>query len=122
MKHVSNELKSWVELIEKFLLIITLFIGLIAGGFKAYDYLTVKIKNENSKNQTFKLLMKEHQNIINNINAQISALDAELSNIKISSPLWESKKIVRQLKAEDRRILLFNLESQIFLHEETIKK
>jgi len=118
MTPVSEGLKSWIELIEKLFLVIALIVGLVASGYKGYDYLSKKADIEVSKRHALKLLINTHENMIRNIDAQVSAMDAELSTLPINSKLWKSKEAVRKMKSEDRRVLLFNLESQVFLHEE----
>ena len=120
MKPVPDGLKSWVELIEKSMLVGGLFIGLVASGYKGYEFLSRKSENEASKGETYKLLIGTHENLVRNLDAQVSALDAELAAMPLTSPLWKAKESVRKMKAEDRRVLMFNLESQVFVHEETM--
>lgn len=106
MQPVSIELKSWIELIEKILIVVVLLVTIITSGVKTVEFLTKKTELQVTKNEAFKAVVRSHEELIRGLNAQISGLDAELSSLSITNKLWGSKERVREFKAADRRILV----------------
>ncbi len=98
--------KNKINIVEKSLLILTLIIGLVVSLFKGYEFITLKNNEQHEKNKALKIYVETNHNLINVMNAKISILDTELSNLEIDNKLYKSKTEVRESMSIDRRLII----------------
>ncbi|HEJ0401571.1 hypothetical protein I5Q22_20020 [Serratia marcescens] len=121
MKLVSPALKSWVELVEKFLLIISTSIIILTAAYKGGVLITSKSeKTVAEKEETEKrtkvidLMAETYTKSLTQLNSDIKKIDAKLEEqLGVGSYGWKQYSAIREEKVKDRNALLQLLGNQV---------
>ena len=121
MKQASPELKSWIDLVHKSLLIVSTSIAILTAAFKGAEYLSSKAAQVNAaKEETIQrvealeMLTSTYTSLLTQLDRDIKDLDEKMSGeVWKDSIGWEKFSAVREAKVRDRNALLQSLGSQI---------
>ena len=121
MKLVSPALKSWVELVEKLLLIISTSIIILTAAYKGGVFITSKSektiaeKEETEKRtKVIDLMAKTYTESLMQLNSDIKSIDAKLEEqLGVGSYGWKQYSAIREEKVKDRNALLQLLGNQV---------
>ncbi|AXC30304.1 MULTISPECIES: hypothetical protein [Raoultella] len=121
MKLVSPALKSWVELVEKFLLIISTSIIILTAAYKGGVLITSKSektiaeKEETEKRtKVIDLMAETYTKSLTQLNSDIKKIDAKLEEqLGVGSYGWKQYSAIREEKVKDRNALLQLLGNQV---------
>lgn len=121
LKVVSPELKSWVELIEKSLLIISTIIIILTAAYKGGGLLasksdkTIAEKDETEKRiEVINLMANTYTTLLVQLNDDIKEIDAKLEKqLSVDSYGWKQYSEIRKEKVNDRNALLQLLGNQV---------
>lgn len=121
MKEVSPALKSWVELLEKSLLIISTSIVILTAAYQGSDFLKSKTEQANAqkieikqRTEALDLMTSTYTTLLSKLDSEIQALDEKMgSEIWKDSVGWEKYSAIRQQKVSDRNALLQSLGKQV---------
>lgn len=121
MKLVSPALKSWVELVEKFLLIISTSIIILTAAYKGGVFITSKSektiaeKEETEKRtKVIDLMAETYTKSLTQLNSDIKNIDAKLEEqLGVGSYGWKQYSAIREEKVKDRNALLQLLGNQV---------
>lgn len=121
MKDVSPAFKSWVELIEKSLLITSTSIVILTAAFRGAEYLTSKVEQAEAQKQeivqrtaAIDLMTSTYTKLLAQLDKDIKDLDEKLGGeVWKNSIGWEKYVTMREAKVKDRNALLQSLGSQI---------
>ncbi|MCG6400635.1 hypothetical protein [Vibrio fluvialis] len=114
-------MKQKLEVIEKFLLVLTLIISVGASGWKGYEYISAKslvveakAKQEQEIGNAQQLLTKTYAELLSNLDKDIRQIDSKLEEELFEGTVgWDKLLIIRNSKVEDRNHLLQQLGSQV---------
>ncbi|HGO5292576.1 TPA: hypothetical protein ACK210_002258 [Photobacterium damselae subsp. damselae] len=114
-------MKQKLEVLEKFLLVLTLIISVGASGWKGYEYISVKslvveakAKQEQEIGNAQQLLTKTYAELLSNLDKDIRRIDSKLEEKWFEGTAgWDKLLIIRNSKVEDRNQLLQQLGSQV---------
>ncbi|MFB0724699.1 hypothetical protein ACEU6F_08455 [Aeromonas salmonicida] len=114
-------MKETLEVLEKFLLVITLVVGLAASGWKGIEYISaqssiVKAKaiQEQEVGTAQQLLTKTYSDLLAKLDVDIREIDKKLEDESFKGTLgWDKLFSIRQSKVIDRNQLLTLLGSQV---------
>lgn len=121
MKSAPPELKSWLELAEKALMVVSISIGIITAAYKGSEFLDAKsnevkasqIQTE-KRTEAISLMTSTYTSLLNQLNDEIKALDEKMGEeIWEDSVGWRKFKAIREAKVQDRNALLQSLGGQI---------
>ena len=121
MKEVSPALKSWVELLEKSLLIISTSIVILTAAYQGSDFLNSKTEQADAQKIEIKqrtaaldLMTSTYTTLLSKLDSEIQALDEKMgSEVWKNSVGWEKYSAIRQQKVNDRNALLRSLGNQV---------
>ena len=121
MKDVSPELKSWVELVEKSLLIISTSIIILSAAYQGSDFLASKTEQTNANKQeivqrtaAIDLMTSTYTRLLSQLDHDIKALDEKMGGeIWKDSIGWQKFSAIRDYKVKDRNSLLQSLGAQV---------
>lgn len=121
MKLVSPALKSWVELVEKLLLIISTSIIILTAAYKGGVLITSKSektiaeKEETEKRtKVIDLMAETYTKSLTQLNSDIKEIDAKLEEqLGVGSYGWKQYSAIREEKVKDRNALLQLLGNQV---------
>ncbi|HBE9177214.1 TPA: hypothetical protein KNH08_000045 [Serratia fonticola] len=121
MKSVSPELKSWIELLEKSLIIISTSIIILTAAYKGGILITSKSnkfiaeKQETEKRtEVINLMANTYATSLNQLDRDIKDIDIKLEQqLGVNSYGWEKYRAIREEKVKDRSSLLQSLGGQI---------
>lgn len=121
MKLVSPALKSWVELVEKLLLIISTSIIILTAAYKGGVLITSKSeKTIAEKEETEKrtkvigLMAETYTKSLTQLNSDIKKIDAKLEGqLGVGSYGWKQYSAIREENVKDRNALLQLLGNQV---------
>ncbi|EJL6894623.1 hypothetical protein O1E22_003376 [Vibrio cholerae] len=121
MKEVNPKLKSWLEVIEKSLLIISTSIAILTAAYKGAELLTSKneqvkaVTNEVvERTKAVNLLTVTYSNLLSQLDKDIKDLDSKMGGeVWKDSIGWEKFEAIRQAKVNDRNALLQSLGGQV---------
>ncbi|MFM5049130.1 hypothetical protein ACEUBW_06695 [Aeromonas veronii] len=114
-------MKEKLEVLEKFLLVTTLVVGLAASGWKGAEYISaqssiVKAKaiQEQEVGTAQQLLTKTYSDLLAKLDVDIREIDKKLEDESFKGTLgWDKLFSIRQSKVTDRNQLLTLLGSQV---------
>ncbi|MFM5471049.1 hypothetical protein ACET7A_03590 [Aeromonas veronii] len=114
-------MKETLEVLEKFLLVITLVVGLAASVWKGVEYISaqssiVKAKaiQEQEVGTAQQLLTKTYSDLLAKLDVDIREIDKKLEDESFKGTLgWDKLFSIRQSKVTDRNQLLTLLGSQV---------
>ncbi|MBJ9284379.1 hypothetical protein I5487_02955 [Citrobacter freundii] len=121
MKLVSPVLKSWVELVEKFLLIVSTSIIILTAAYKGGVFITSKSektiaeKEETEKRtKVIDLMAETYASSLMQLNSDIKNIDTKLEEqLGVGSYGWKQYSAIREEKVKDRNALLQLLGNQV---------
>ncbi|WNN73829.1 hypothetical protein RIN60_11130 [Kluyvera cryocrescens] len=121
MKLVSPALRSWVELVEKSLLIISTSIVILTASYKGGVFITSKSektiaeKEETEKRtKVIDLMAETYAKSLMQLNSDIKNIDAKLEEqLGVGSYGWKQYSAIREEKVKDRNALLQLLGNQV---------
>lgn len=121
MKEVSPELKSWVELIEKSLLIISTSIVILTATYKGADFLASKTEQADAqkaeivqRTAAIDLMTSTYTQLLTQLDQDIKDLDEKMGGeVWKDSVGWEKFSAIRESKVRDRNALLQSLGQQV---------
>lgn len=129
MRGVSPELKSWVELVEKSLLIISTSIIILTSAYQGNDFIESKIKQTEAqkleivqRTTAIELLTSTYTRLLSQLDEDIKVLDEKMSNeVWKDSYGWVKFSAIREAKVKDRNSLLQSLGTQVVQFKEAEK-
>lgn len=121
MKLVSPALRSWVELVEKSLLIISTSIVILTASYKGGVFITSKSektiaeKEETEKRtKVIDLMAETYAKSLMQLNSDIKNIDTKLEEqLGVDSYGWKQYSAIREEKVKDRNALLQLLGNQV---------
>ncbi|HCR3981003.1 TPA: hypothetical protein OOF39_000414 [Kluyvera ascorbata] len=121
MKLVSPALRSWVELVEKSLLIISTSIVILTASYKGGVFITSKSektiaeKEETEKRtKVIDLMAETYAKSLMQLNSDIKNIDTKLEEqLGVGSYGWKQYSAIREEKVKDRNALLQLLGNQV---------
>ena len=121
IKQISPELKNWIEIIEKSLLIISTSIMIITATYNGASFLKSKTKQADAQRNEIKQRISAIDNMTSTYTQLLSQLDNEIKNLdnKMSEEIykdsvnWKKYSAIRDEKVKDRNSLLNSLGNQI---------
>ncbi|ENM5736245.1 hypothetical protein DU972_003891 [Vibrio mimicus] len=121
MKEVNPQFKSWLEVIEKSLLIISTSIAILTAAYKGAELLTSKneqvkaVTNEVvERTKAVNLLTVTYSDLLSQLDKDIKELDSKMGDeVWKDSIGWEKFEAIRQAKVNDRNALLQSLGGQV---------
>lgn len=121
MKQVPPELKSWVELIEKSLLIISTSIVILTAAYKGADFLASKTEQADAqkaeivqRTAAIDLMTSTYTQLLTQLDQDIKGLDEKMGGeVWKDSVGWEKFSAIRESKVKDRNALLQSLGQQV---------
>lgn len=121
MKEVSPELKSWVELIEKSLLIISTSIVILTAAYKGSDFLASKTEQADAQKEeivqrtaAIDLMTSTYTQLLTQLDQDIKDLDVKMGGEVWKDTVgWEKFAAIRESKVKDRNALLQSLGQQV---------
>ena len=129
MREVSPELKSWVELVEKSLLIISTSIIILTAAYQGAEFLASKTKQADAQKQeiiqrtaAIDLMTSTYTRLLSQLDEDIKKLDEKMgSEVWKDSIGWEKFSAIREAKVSDRNSLLQSLGAQVVQLKEAEK-
>ena len=129
MKVVSPALKSWVELVEKSLLIVSTSIIILTTAYRGADFLESKANQTDAQKQeivqrtaAIDLMTSTYTNLLSQINEDIKLLDEKMvEEIWKDSIGWNKFLAIREAKVQDRNSLLQSLGGEVVRLKEAKK-
>lgn len=114
-------MKEKIEVIEKFLIVITLIGGIIASSYKGIEYLSAKsavvnaqAAQEQETVNAQQLLTQTYSNLLNKLDEDIRDIDNKLNEEVFKGTVgWDKLILIREEKVKDRNQLLFTLGEQV---------
>lgn len=121
MKEVSPSLKSWLEVTEKALIVVTLVIAIGTSAYQGVAFLSAKKQQAvaltdeaNKRREVLDRFADTYLAQLEAINEDIRKLDEELGKeIWKNTTGWDVKIALRMEKTKDRQEILQNLGNQI---------
>ncbi|EJL6311418.1 hypothetical protein H2659_18380 [Vibrio cholerae] len=121
MKEVNPQFKSWLEVIEKSLLIISTSIAILTAAYKGAELLTSQneqvkaVTNEVvERTKAVNLLTVTYSDLLSQLDKDIKELDSKMGDeVWKDSIGWEKFEAIRQAKVNDRNALLQSLGGQV---------
>nr|WP_019366912.1 hypothetical protein [Pseudomonas luteola] len=129
MREVSPELKSWVELVEKSLLIISTSIIILTAAYQGAEFLASKTKQADAQKReivqrtaAIDLMTSTYTRLLSQLDEDIKKLDEKMgSEVWKDSIGWEKFSAIREAKVNDRNSLLQSLGAQVVQLKEADK-
>lgn len=129
MKEVSPAFKSWVELIEKGLLIISTSIMVLTAAYQGADFLSSKTNQADAQKQeiiqrtaAIDLMTSTYTRLLTQLDNDIKELDEKMGNEVWKDTVgWEKFSAIREAKVKDRNSLLQSLGMQVVQLKEAEK-
>jgi len=129
LREVSPELKSWVELVEKSLLIISTSIIILTAAYQGAEFLASKTKQADAQKQeiiqrtaAIDLMTSTYTRLLSQLDEDIKKLDEKMgSEVWKDSIGWEKFSAIREAKVSDRNSLLQSLGAQVVQLKEAEK-
>ena len=114
-------MKENIELIEKFLIVVTLIVGIIVSANKGVEYISAKsaivsakAAQEQETANAQQLLTKTYTKLLTNLDADLRELDVKLDKEVWEGTVgWDKLIIIRAEKVKDRNQLLLILGKQV---------
>ena len=129
MKEVSPAFKSWIELVEKSLLIISTSIIILTAAYQGAGFLASKTKQTDAQKQeifqrtaAIDLMTSTYTRLLSQLDENIKELDEKMSSeVWKDSYGWEKFSAIREAKVKDRNSLLQSLGTQVVQLKEAEK-
>lgn len=129
MRGVSPEFKSWVELVEKSLLIISTSIIILTTAYQGAEFLTSKTQQADAQKQeivqrtaAIDLMTSTYTRLLSQLDEDIKILDEKMGGeVWKNSFGWEKFSAIREAKVKDRNSLLQSLGTQVVQLKEAEK-
>jgi hypothetical protein len=114
-------MKEKLEILEKFIIVLTMVGGLIASTYKGYEYITAKTlvveakaAQEKEIGNAQQLLTKTYSDLLKNLDNDIRELDNRLEKEVYEGTIgWDKLNLIREQKVNDRNKLLTTLGEQV---------
>lgn len=129
MREVSPELKSWVELVEKSLLIISTSIIILTAAHQGAEFIASKTKQADAQKQeivqrtaAIDLMTSTYTRLLSQLDEEIKKLDEKMGSEAWKDSIgWEKFSAIREAKVNDRNSLLQSLGAQVVQLKEAEK-
>lgn len=129
MRGVSPEFKSWVELVEKSLLIISTSIIILTAAYQGAVFIASKTKQADAQKQeivqrtaAIDLMTSTYTRLLSQLDEDIKKLDEKMGGeVWKDSIGWEKFSAIREAKVKDRNSLLQSLGAQVVQLKEAEK-